>query len=323
MSVAHGRPRAINPEDNDVRLLQTSDFDDSLAGGADLFIHYATICCILGDLTESCSRNGLSPAKIDHFQSALFRWSRTLPPSLQISHRRPDSHEWVLSAYDLNTRQLHLPYFIGLAIVGRPSTKGTVSAQSILAASFVAGIFDELLIRDDISHLAPIFTRYCVAASFFLISLRPFPKLWEACQSDLRIFRLSLEELGKRWKSAIGGSKALESILNTPRKNHALSSMRKPPWLTRDQEFFFDGYPLELCQMWKPYAEFCEHGVNEQEIGNHLLAPEHISQDMLMSPGPHFADNITTTVPFTADAQSELPDLSFADLLCEGMENWF
>ncbi|KAJ5987754.1 hypothetical protein N7481_002964 [Penicillium waksmanii] len=319
MSVAHGRPRAINPEDVNVRPLLKSDFEDSSADGAELFIHYASICCILGDLTESCSRSALSQAKKDHFRSLLFRWPRTLPPSLQISYQKPDTDDYLLSAYNLNTRQLHIPYFIGLAIVGRPSTKGTVSAQSILAASFVAGIFDELLARDDIGHLAPIYNRYCVAASFFLISLRPFPELWEACQTDLRILRLSLIELSKRWKSAIGGSKALESIL-TSQKHNAVSFAVETSWLTPDQQFYFDGYSLELCHMWKPYSRFCDKVALVQ--GASLpLAPYSVNQDLLIPPHFNLAED-DSTVPFTHLAETGLPDLLSSDFLCEGLESW-
>lgn len=319
MSVAHGRPRAINSEDVSVRPLVESDFEDSLAGGADLFIYYASICCILGDITEACSRNTLSQAKQDHFRSLLFRWPRTLPLDLHVSYRKPGSNEYLLRSYDSHTRQLHIPYFIAIAIVGRPSAGGIISPQSILAASFVAGIFEELLMRDDISRLAPIFNRYCVAASFFLISLRPFSELWDACQPDLEILRLSLGELSKRWKSAIGGSKALDSILSS-RQHNATPSTAKISCLTREQRFFFDGFALELCRMWKPYMQFSGNAAGERELG---MPPETdpLSRDLVIPAQFNLTrDNSTVSdIPFP---ETGLPDFTLSDFLWEGLENW-
>lgn len=320
MSVAHGRPRAINSEDVNVRPLVKSDFDDSLAGGADLFIHYASICCILGDITEACSRNTLSQAKQDHFRSLLFRWPRTLPLDLHISYRKPESNEYLLCPYNIRTRQLHIPYFMAIAIVGRPSARGIISPQSILAASFVAGIFEELLVRDDISRLAPIFNRYCVAASFFLFSLRPFAELWEACQPDLEILRLSLGELSKRWKSAIGGSKALESILSSQQHN-TMPSTAKTSWLTREQRFFFDGFPLELCRMWKPYMRSCENATGQRELSL-PLETDPLNQDLVI-PGQFNLMRDNGAVSDMHFPEPGLPDFALSDFLWEGLENWF
>jgi hypothetical protein len=243
-----------------------------------------------------------------------------LPLDLHVSYRKPESNEYLLCSYDIRTRQLQIPYFIAIAIIGRPSAKGIVSAQSILAASFVAGIFEELLVRDDISRLAPIFNRYCVAASFFLISVRPFSELWEACQPDLQILRLSLVELSKRWKSAIGGSKALESILSF-RQHNATPSTAKTSWLTPEQRFFFDGFPLELCRMWKPYTLFCEKAAREPEFSM-SLETDPLSQDLLI-PAQLNLMRDNGTVSDMHFPETGLPDFALSDFLCEGLENWF
>ncbi|KAJ5819165.1 hypothetical protein N7474_004756 [Penicillium riverlandense] len=318
MSVAHGRPRAINFEDVNVAPLCAADFEDCLAGDAESFIHYADICFILGDITESCSRNSLTKAKKEYYQSQIFRWPRVLPTHLRISHLSANNaDEYSLCGYDLNTRQLHIPYFISLAILGRPSTRNTISAQGILAASFVAGIFQELLVRDDIGHLAPIFTRYCVASSFFLVSLRSIPELWDACQPDLEVLRLCLKELSKRWKSAIGGSKALESILNTQRHNATPMNKRLLP-LTREQHFFFDGFPLELCHMWTPCTTFYQ-GAAANAGHFTQYAQDHSLIDAAQGRG---IEPIVSTAPFTSVDEQEIEVLPLADFLVDGLDNW-
>lgn len=254
MSVAHGRPRAINPEDVNVKPPCLEDFEGSAAGGGDLFVPYTEVCRILGDITEACSRNSLTQDKKRHFESLLFRWPRVLPEHLRFSHKPANSDIYVLSPYQFNVRQLHLPYFVSLTIVGRSTSTDTISPQAILSASFVAGIFEEFLSRDEIKYLAPIFTRYCIASGFFLASLQPIPELWEACQPDLQVLQLCLKELGKRWKSAIGGSKALEGFINA-KKNGPSKVMKTPQWLTAEQQHLFDGFALDLCRMWTPYAQ--------------------------------------------------------------------
>ena len=184
----------------------------------------------------------------------------------------------------------------------------------------MAGIFEELLVRDDICHLAPIFTRYCIAASFFLISQRPIPELWAACQSDLQVLKLSLKELSKRWKSAIGGSRVLESILTSQQHNTGIS-MKRIAWLTQDEQFLFNEFPLDLCQMWGPYAQFCEKTADAQE-GRGVPSPDPAGQELPNSLAPLNTHNIPDAVPFTPIPESDLPDLSLADFLCEGLENW-
>lgn len=318
MSVAHGRPRAISFEDVNVAPLCAADFKDCLADDAESFIHYADICCILGDITESCSRNSLTKSKKEHYQNQIFRWPRVLPTHLRISHPSANNaDEYSLCGYNLNTRQLHIPYFISLAILGRPSTRNTISAQAILAASFVAGIFQELLVRDDIGHLAPIFTRYCVASSFFLVSLRPIPQLWEACQPDLEVLRLCLKELSKRWKSAIGGSKVLESILNAQRHNATPVVKRLLP-LTREQQFFFDGFPLDLCHMWTPCTTFYE-GATANMGQFSQYAQDH---GLLDSPQGHSIEPIVSTGPFTSADEQGMGVLPLADFLVDGLDSW-
>ncbi|KAH8806164.1 putative fungal-specific transcription factor [Xylogone sp. PMI_703] len=324
MAVAHGRPRAINPKDATVRPLCLEDFENSAADGGDLFIPHAEICCILGDITESCSRNTLSQEKKQHYESLLFRWPRVLPEHLRFSHRPVNSDTYVLSSYKFNVRQLHLPYFVSLAIIGRSISSDVISPQAILSASFVAGIFEEFLSRDEIKRLAPIFTRYCVAASFILVSLQPFPELWDACQPDLQVLRACLKELGKRWKSAIGGSKALETFINA--RKHSLGRVMKTPlWLSTWQQYLFDGFALELCRMWTPYGQFCERAVAREVVPTTLLT-EPFHRD-LFTPKPVQSQTAgtATTISFMPPSivESETEDSTSADFLVGGLENWF
>lgn len=320
IAVAHGRPRAINLEDANVRVLCLRDFEDCIVeGGGDLFIPYVEICCLLGDLTEACSRGGVSRAKRLHCESVLFRWPRVLPEHLCLSQKQGTSNSYTLSAYNFNARQLHLPYFVSLAILGNSGLADTVSPQAIIAASFVAGIYEEFLARDEIRFLAPIFGRYCLAAGIFLVSLRPFPNLWEAAQPDLEIFQICLKELSKRWRSAVGGLKALQWVINT-RRDRTNNVLKSPAWLNLEQQRFFDRFAPDLCRMWIPYENYCnvireraQYPITAEEIpgNNNGLFPDRI------------AGHTSAAPPFPYSDDVDLTDPALMGFRFGGMENWF
>ena len=174
IAAAHGRPRAINLEDAEVRPPTPADFDDTEDDGQ-LFIRYVEICRLLGDLTECCARHYLPNSKRFDIEASLLRWPESLSPALRL----PSTP----SATNFNARQLHLPYLMSIMVCSRFTTRG-VSRPAVLAASYACGIFEGFLARDEVRFLAPVFTIYCLCSGFTLLSLYPFPALWTAAQSD-------------------------------------------------------------------------------------------------------------------------------------------
>jgi hypothetical protein len=324
MTFGHGRPRAINLEDANVRPLCQADFENSITDGlGDFFIPYAEVCCLLGDLTEACSRNSLSRVKRSHYESILFRWPRVLPEYLRLSLERDDSGNYTPLSYNFNARQLHLPYLVSLAILGRSASTGMVSPQAILAASFVAGIAEEFLVRDEIKFVPAIFGSYCAAAGIFLVSVRPFPELWEAAQPDLEIIQSCLKEHSKRWRSAIGNLKALQWVLKA-RRDKSKTSTTHPVWLSSEQQRFFDGFALDLCRMWGPYEKVAKRA------GERNLDPMGIA-DVQDYNGNGFLGRrqdrgVSANHAATLHASRDLMDLedqSLTDFQFEGLGSWF
>lgn len=228
------------------------DFPESRAQG-ELFIPYVEICCLLGDLVECCSRRRMCSSQRLHVEAVLYRWTRTLPSNLSLSPKEPHTQTYDLLAHNFNARQLHVPYFICLIILARPTaTSGEISSVPVLAASFVAGIYEYFLARDQVKFLSPVFTNFCLVASIVLLSVRPFPDLWEAIQPDLEIMQKCLNELSKRWRSAIGASKALQKAIDK-RKAHLPgegSLLIRP---TSAQLTLFEGISVDLCRIWPVY----------------------------------------------------------------------
>lgn len=289
MTVAHGRPRAINRDDTNVAPIRPEDLADAAGrGDGKLFAAYTNICCILGDISETCSRNTMTLAKHQNFETLLQEWPSQVPEHLRFPSFGMSTEIYMSLQSQLNLRQLHLPYLLSLAIIGRSLKNETISAQPVIAASFVAGIFRDFLARDEIKHLAPIFSRYCIASGFFLALLQPLAEVWTACQPDMEVFRKSLQELGQRWKSAKAGLRALEHFISL-REKQPRRAVQKVVWLTDRQMRLFDCFPREYCLSWDSLYEHCRRNPT---------APD------------HFDGNINTTTTTTTGTNIPLVDSS-------------
>ncbi|OAX78986.1 hypothetical protein ACJ72_06702 [Emergomyces africanus] len=253
ISASHGRPRAINPDDCDVKPLSNEDFYGSTADGP-LFISYVELASLLGDLTQCCCRKYLSRQKRQYIEGALYRWTRELPDHLHLFRRASSNHgsapKLLLAAYSFEARQLHVLYFIILAILFRSTPPAsTPSAAALLASSFVAGIFEDFLARDEIRFLGPVFTFYLLASGVGLLSCYRYPHLWIKAEQDLRVIYNSQKELSTRWPSAIGSLNALRSMKEEASQTPAHEDTQVLGSLTPEQLTCFSGFGTDLCRL--------------------------------------------------------------------------
>jgi hypothetical protein len=230
------------------------DFAESPANG-ELFIAYVEICRAMGDLVQAYSRKKFTSDEHSKMDATLFRWTRMLPLHLRLADYSVATQMYELRPHDFRARQLHVPYLACIIIMSRSgsSHNNSISPAAIFAASFLAGIYEDFLARNLVARLAPTFTTFGFMAGLLLISLRPYPTLWAAAQSDLVTIRNVLQELSSRWRSAIGASKVIQKALQSdPPTTTTLPNMVLPP-LSRDEAPLFEGFPLELCRMWQAY----------------------------------------------------------------------
>lgn len=255
INAGHGRPRGINLEDCEVRPLCIEDFYGSSANGA-LFMAYVEVSSILGELTQCCSQKNLTRQKRTSIENTLYRWSRELPEQLRLfrkitTNENPSASKLVLAPYNFEARQMHVPYFVIITILYRSAGPGNgPSSAALLASSFIAGIFEDFLARDQIRSLAPTFTFYLLAAGVGLTHCYSYPHLWGRAEQDLRIVCNSLRELSKRWPSGTGSLKALqgmmEEVSKLPRQNER---PHQPSLLTLDEQTYFSGFGMDLCRL--------------------------------------------------------------------------
>lgn len=160
-----------------------------------------------GDLTQSYLRKqGLQEQKRS-LEDRLFRWIKTLPDHLQLCRAvegRP------LKSYNFEARQLHVQYFTVLTILNRPlDLKLAPSTASLLASSYIAGIFEDFMARDELRYLGPIFTFYCLTAGMAQLSCYRYSEMVSLAEKNLDVLARALEELSKRWPTAVGSLKLL------------------------------------------------------------------------------------------------------------------
>ena len=161
------------------------------------------------------------------------------------------------------------------------TTNGNISPVAIIASSFVAGIFEEFLARDELQFLGPIFTFYLLAAGIALVSTRRYPNVWPIAQQDLEILQSSLQELSKRWPSATGALKAMRNVIDRALSAEPSSSPHRaaPPmdFLTTEQQLLFQSFPHDLCRLWALY----EKQSNEQTSTDDIRQQSNESTEMM------------------------------------------
>ncbi|ORY05580.1 hypothetical protein BCR34DRAFT_44518 [Clohesyomyces aquaticus] len=255
INAGHGRPRAIDLKLADVSPISALDFEGMIAP-ANLFSTYVGISCILGDLTQSYLRkHGLQEHK-KSLEDRLFRWLKTLPDNLQLC-RPIDGRP--LKQYSFEARQLHVQYFIVLVILNRPSeSKNVPSTESLLASSYVASIFEDFMARDELRYLGPIFTFYCLTAGMAQLSCYRYTGLVDTAEENLAIMGRALEELSKRWPSAVGSLKHLMDVREKVLQRPSLGQFPDVNLPNTTLQFFTDFGP-DLCRMWHPIHQRLPH----------------------------------------------------------------
>lgn len=258
ISASHGRPRAINTTDSNVRQLRVDDFDDF---GEDslLFMHFVRITSILGELTEHYCRGTLSDRKRVEIEEDLLRWLKEMPASLELFDR--DSK--TLKEYNFKSRQLHVPYFVALIMLFRQDkTSQPPSAISSLAASFISGIFEEYLTHEDVSHLSPTAVFYLMVAALLQLSYHRFPPLDQARSEELQIITLSLNELKRRFPTAMG----TERVVNQAMKHTTAIPVSAQPIrmaIPPEQRELVSSFGPELCRHWSVIFNSQNEGTGE------------------------------------------------------------
>ncbi|KAJ5601623.1 hypothetical protein N7510_011157 [Penicillium lagena] len=247
ISAAHGRPRAISLEDSDVAPLSARDFP-AHHDNAEFFMAHVNISLIMGDVTQTYLRHQLSPLKRREIRNALYCWVTELPDKLCLFSQGPARR---LNPYDMCTRSLYVPYFVTVLILYRSVTPHETSTTiGAVASSFICGIFEEFLARDECRFLAAGFKFYAFAAGVAQLNARPYVSLQSDIRHQVETVKHALTAHSERWPSAKNNIRILENIGKTmPTQMQQTDYL---PVLSGHHEAspLFRAFGPELCHMW-------------------------------------------------------------------------
>jgi hypothetical protein len=149
----------LNSADSTNSMITIDDFEDPRDRRAAIFVDYARICQILGDLCQGLTRHGrINHMERNEFSCRLQRFLHSLPDELLIAKR----------GYDFELAQLHVPILSTISILHRP--RSVFAITSVNAASVVAGnlsfrLFQAMELRGQTKLLSSAFAWHLMAAS--------------------------------------------------------------------------------------------------------------------------------------------------------------
>ncbi|KEF52387.1 uncharacterized protein A1O9_11628 [Exophiala aquamarina CBS 119918] len=245
ISVGVGRPRTISLKDSNVLPPSVKDFSSGNPD-AKLFTSFCKVCQLLGDITEYRRRKSFSADKRQRFENALYRWIKELPSELRLFKV---AHDRVLSPYNFKARQIAVVYFVILIILHRRDEPSSpASAPSLVASSFLAGIFEDFLSRDELRYLGPVFAFYALAAGLSQMSGYRYPGLESTADHEFRVISLSLQQLSDRWGSAVEAMRSLTAARDAGMRQPQLDTA--PAAIAADVLPFFADFGPDLCRQW-------------------------------------------------------------------------
>ncbi|KAK4497311.1 hypothetical protein PRZ48_011761 [Zasmidium cellare] len=248
LATAHGRPRAIAMNESTVSKLTVADFPLHRACAHEV-TSYVAVSLIFGDIGE-CYRHGkVTASRLKLVGNDLYVWVHELPRHLQLFNQEPGAG---LNTYDFVSRQIHVVYFTTLILLLRaysPDSKG-----AILAASFIAAIFEEFLIRDEIRYLPAIHKFFLLTAGITLAPARnKFCEESNDASVDLAIIKQALRSFAERHPSALANLHTLERMERSFGKSGP--APETPTVMDENQRMFFRTFGPGLCHQWRLFEQ--------------------------------------------------------------------
>lgn len=249
----------------------------------------------------------------------LYSWVRELPPELRLFRQHSDSE---MNEYHFPARQIHIMYFVVLAILFRdPSSTTAVSSGSLLAASFIAAIFEEFIIRDEIRFVGPaIYKFFLLTAGITLLPARNIGVLRSEAQEDYTVIKKSLKQFSHRYPSALATLNMLETLEQSQEPSHESFLNRTP--IEKEGRTLFREFGPGFCRLW----DFCTgatdghddvHNLQRYPLGysrRSLQTPREVQSGEaypLLTPGDAGPGHGSISEPFGTDNMISGNDFSF------------
>ena len=227
----------------------------------------------------------------------------------------------------MRARCLHVPYFVTLTILYRSQSQTETSITiAAVASSFLAGIFEEFLARDEFHFQSPVFKFYAFAAGMGHIHARAYlSSPFEPIEQEINIINSSMAALATRWLLGNDNIKNLQSSCEKITVPHRGSSLLP---LSRQHEAhpLFDAFGPELCRLWHliepkndgPTGDFPE--ALRPELRSTGDLPQACAQDshrgLAEATDSHVRVRVGNHIPST-DPYGPISDLPQTDRACD------
>ncbi|KAG8631567.1 hypothetical protein KVT40_000707 [Elsinoe batatas] len=202
-ALCQSKPCIIDPADCNISEPLLSDFpsDERSQRRGLIFINWVRLCGIIGSMAKALFRtgNGTHTTRFEIYRS-LVGWIQNLPPELCLQISGSST-----AHFDKHVHQLHLPYLAAIIILHlRKEAHDLPQAlpPAILAASCIARILHDILLRGNARYLMPITCWYTGVAFIPLLQATRAPRLAKEAESGINILSRAVEQLQKMWASA-------------------------------------------------------------------------------------------------------------------------
>ncbi|KAE8414382.1 fungal-specific transcription factor domain-containing protein [Aspergillus pseudocaelatus] len=198
LALIYGRLPALKRDDFDVLPLSEEDFD-VVDMQARHFIADISLARIMGELAHKVSRN-ISPSQEETpIADLLTDWMADLHPDLQLYDK--NGHR---TAYQFPIVELHIQYFgaviLSQAMSCRFSKQWACSAACLIAANCIAGLYEEILYREQVCLLITMHSFWCLTAAIPLLYYKPDNEEMEAQRKEsLGVLCSVIEQLNHRF----------------------------------------------------------------------------------------------------------------------------
>ncbi|KAJ9606378.1 hypothetical protein H2200_009339 [Cladophialophora chaetospira] len=300
ISVAHGRPQAICLEDCDVPRPTVDDFPGNAPTGL-FFIAYVELSLIMGRFAQLGIRRSLNKDHAIGIEDSLHRWAKTLPEQLRLtynSNNRMYSHE-PSKPYNLQSRQLSVLHLTTIILLYRSkSFDGPFPRAAVLAASTIAGSFEDFLARDEVRLLGPAFSFYLLAASIALLSCYKYADLWTLAQEDLKTLAQAQQEMKKKWPSALGSIGSFDKMFKLTVATQTRAKGMPESSLTPIQTVFFEDCDMTLCRMHSILMQKSSQLSTERDQREPPVSTAHRDQQQMINLSGDLSGGVPVVEPY-------------------------
>lgn len=202
-AICQGKPCIIRPEDCSIKEVSLDDFPpDADRSKAEIFIYWVRLCSIIGKVAKYLAESSWSVRISQPTRPGieLVAWVNSLPPHMRL----PIDGERTTN-FNRNVHQLYLPYLAVIIVLHLKRSDESLpiaSSTAILAATCIARIYKDMLIRGGTRFLMPISCWYCATAFMTLSYASKRADLRPLVEEELDVLYATIKELQKMWGTA-------------------------------------------------------------------------------------------------------------------------